>query len=102
VYLRQEGNAASDVEAVLKIDPELHTGVRPSATCMEAGPFASLISLLGSSVSGKPLFCTRLVRWRCCLLQTSTTTQKYLIDYDKTQAFVVYDAETMVGMVLRN
>lgn len=53
-------------------------------------------------MSGKPLFNVRLVRWHCRLLQTSTTTQKYLIDYDKTQAFVVYDAETMVRMVLLN
>jgi hypothetical protein len=28
VYLRQEGNANSDVEAVLKMDPETHMGVR--------------------------------------------------------------------------
>lgn len=35
-------------------------------------------------------------------MQKSTTVQKYLIDYDKTQAFVVYDAETMVRVfVLR-
>lgn len=102
VYLRQEGNANSDVEAVLKIDPELHTGVRMNATCMEAGPFACLISSVGSSVSGEPLFCMLPVRWHCRLLQTSTTTQKYLIDYDKTQAFVVYDAETMVRLVLLN
>ena len=42
VYLRQEGNAASDVEAVLKIDPELHTGVRLSTTCVKAGSCACL------------------------------------------------------------
>jgi hypothetical protein len=31
VYLRQEGNANSDVEAVLNIDPDTHMGVRMAA-----------------------------------------------------------------------
>ncbi len=35
-------------------------------------------------------------------MQKSTTVQKYLIDYDKTQAFVVYDAETMVRVFALN
>lgn len=34
----------------------------------------------------------------CCRLQTSTTTKNYLIDYDKTESFVVYDGNTMVRL----
>lgn len=32
-------------------------------------------------------------------MQSSSTTKDYLIDYDKTQAFVVYDTETQVRQV---
>lgn len=48
VYLRQEGNADSDVQAVLNIDPELHTGVRMSTVCIEAGSCSCSMSWPGS------------------------------------------------------
>ena len=48
MYLRQEGNANSDVEAVLNIDPELHTGVRMCTVCIEAGSCSCSMSRPGS------------------------------------------------------